>query len=148
VEAKRACVLAGIDFSEGAMSALREARWLARRAGLDLQVLHVAEPGPPWRPDTTDREWLRGVSFDPAMVLVRQGRPWVEIVRHAHEVSAAVIVLGSHGASGFQALTLGSTASRVALRATCPVLFAARLEPRYPSEETAAESIHPLQEHP
>jgi len=53
-------------------------------------------------------------------------------------------VLGSHGASGFQALALGSTASRVALRAPCPVLIAARLEPRYPSEETAAESIHPL----
>jgi len=130
------------------MSALREARWLASRAELELQVLHVTEHGPAWRPDARAREWLRVAAFDPVMVLVRQGRPWVEIVRHAHEVSAAVIVLGSHGASGFQALTLGSTASRVALRAPCPVLFAARIEPLHSTEEAVADSLHPLQEHP
>jgi nucleotide-binding universal stress UspA family protein len=143
VDQSRACVLAGIDFSEGAMSALREGRWLARRAGLDLQVLHVTEHGPAWRPDVPAREWLAAASFDPSMVLVRQGRPWVEIVRHAHEVSAAVIVLGSHGASGFQAMTLGTTASRVALRAPCPVLFAARRDARQTSDETPAATINP-----
>jgi nucleotide-binding universal stress UspA family protein len=68
------------------------------------------------------------------MVAVRHGHAWIEIVRHALEISAAVIVLGSHGASGVQPLSLGSTAYRVALRAPCPVLFVSR----------AAEEQEPL----
>ena len=144
MERSRACVLVGTDFSEGALGALREGRWLAHRAVLDLRVLHVMEPGTPWRPDARAREWLTAVALDPAMVIVRQGRPWVEIVRHAHEASAAIIVLGSHGASGFQAMSLGSTASRVALRASCPVLFVARWREQLPYSQTEAPSLHPL----
>jgi nucleotide-binding universal stress UspA family protein len=147
-ERSRACALVGVDFSEGALGALREGRWLARQAGLELQLVHVTERREPWRPDAPARDWLRVASLDPSMVLVRAGLPWVEIVRHAREVSAAVVVLGSHGASGFQAMTLGSTARRVALGAPCPVLFVARWRERLPSGEVTAPSFHPLQEHP
>jgi nucleotide-binding universal stress UspA family protein len=136
-------VLVGIDFSEGSLGAVREAQWLAHRTGLDLQVLHVTESEDPWRPDAPAQDWLRAVPVDPKALLVRQGQPWVEIVRHAHEVSAAVIVVGSHGASGPQAITLGSTASKVALRSPCPVLFVARRAERRPTDEWAASSFHP-----
>jgi nucleotide-binding universal stress UspA family protein len=137
----------GVDFSEGAMHALHEGLWLARRAGLGLQVLYVTDSGVPWQSDEAASEWLHRASLDPALVLVRHGLPWVEIVRHALEVSTAVIVLGSHGASGFQAMTLGSTASRVALRAPCPTLFVARPRERMPPDEIAIPSLHPFQEH-
>jgi nucleotide-binding universal stress UspA family protein len=147
-ERRRACVLVGIDFSEGAMGALREGRWLAQQAGLELHVVYVTETRAPWRPDATAWGWLRAASLDPSMVLLREGLPWVEIIRHAREVSAAVVVLGSHGASGFQAMTLGSTASRVALGAPCPVLFVARWRESLPSGEVTVPSFHPLQEHP
>jgi hypothetical protein len=70
----------------------------------------------------------------------------VEIVRHAKEVSAAMVVLGSHGAAGFQSMTLGSTASRVALRAPCPVLFVANWREGLPAGETVPTSLHSLEE--
>jgi nucleotide-binding universal stress UspA family protein len=141
---RRGCVVVGTDFSEGAEGALQEGRWLAREARLDLQVLHVAELGTPWQPTGRSRDWLATASLDPAMVIVRPGRPWAEIIRHAQEVSAAVVVLGSHGASGFQAMTLGSTASRVALRAPCPVLLAARRIIGPPADHTAITSPNSL----
>jgi nucleotide-binding universal stress UspA family protein len=140
VEGNRACVLVAIDFSKGALGALHEGRWLAHRAGLDLRVLHVAESGSAWPPDSPAWDWLTTAPIEPGMVAVRQGQPWIEIVRHAHEISAAVIVLGSHGASGIQALSLGSTACRVALRAPCPVLFVARAADEL---EPTSTSTHP-----
>lgn len=143
----RSSVLVGIDFSEGAANAYREGLWLARRAGLGLQVLHVTDKDVRWAPGPEETDWLGKTEIDPTLVLVRQGLPWVEIVRHAIEVRTSVIVLGSHGATGFQAMTLGSTANRVAVRAPCPVLFVARTRERLASDESEVPSPHSLQEY-
>ena len=116
-------MLAAIDFSDGARRALEEARQLARRAGMELHVIHVALPGGTWKPDSKCADWLRSASVSPNSVFVRRGLAWVELVRHANEIAAAMLVLGSHGASGIQGMRLGSTASRVAVSATCPVLL-------------------------
>jgi nucleotide-binding universal stress UspA family protein len=142
VRTRRARVLVAIDFSEGSLGALREARWLADRAELEVRVLHVAEDGTPWTPDVPQLEWLRIAPVEPGMILVRQGRPWVEIVRYAGEISAAFLVLGSHGASGGQTMTLGSTASRVTLRSPCPVLLVSHLT----SSEQPSPSLHTSKE--
>jgi len=115
-------VVVAIDFSEGSLGALREARELGNRAGLELRLIHVAENGTPWTPDAPQWEWMRTAPVEPGMVLVRRGRPWIEIVRYAKEIAAALVVVGSHGASGAQTMALGSTASKVVLRASCPVV--------------------------
>jgi nucleotide-binding universal stress UspA family protein len=115
-------LIAGIDFSDGAMCAVREGRWLASRTGLTLHVLHVTGEGANWQPTRPMWNWLREAAIHPSSLLVRRGLAWVELVRHAKEVSAAMIVIGSHGATGYQSVQLGSTANRVALRAPCPVL--------------------------
>lgn len=141
--ASRACVLVAIDFSEGSLGAVRKGRWLAERAALGLQVLHVTEDGTPWEPSSLERDWLRSAPVDSGSVLVRHGQPWVEIVRHAHEVSAAMVVLGSHGASGAQPMTLGTTASRVALRAPCPVLFVSHRQDLTRADDPSGSSLHP-----
>lgn len=139
---RRARVVVGIDFSDGSLGAVREGRWLAGRAGFEVRLIYVAENGTPWTPDAPDWEWMRVAPVEPGMVLVRQGRPWIEIVRYANEISASLVVLGSHGASGIQSMTLGSTASRVALRAPCPVLFVAHR----PSEELSTSQLYTLKE--
>jgi nucleotide-binding universal stress UspA family protein len=118
-------VLAATDFSIGALNALEQGRWIALRAAMDLQVLHVAAPGVSWQGSDVTTEWLRAASLSPSVLLVRRGLAWVEIVRHAREVSAALIVIGTHGSSGVQTMNLGSTATRVATSAGCPVLFVA-----------------------
>ncbi len=52
----------------------------------------------------------------------RIGVPAYEIVRFADEESVDLIVLGTHGWTGFKHLILGSTAENVVRTARCPVL--------------------------
>lgn len=52
----------------------------------------------------------------------RIGVPAVEIVRFAEEERSELIVMGTHGWTGFRHLILGSTAANVVRTATCPVL--------------------------
>jgi nucleotide-binding universal stress UspA family protein len=60
-----------------------------------------------------------GVQVD---VTVDVGRPEVEILERAKALPADVIVMGTHGASGFERLVLGSVAEKVLRKAPCPVL--------------------------
>lgn len=52
----------------------------------------------------------------------RIGVPAYEIVRYAQENSIQLIVMGTHGWTGFKHLILGSTAENVVRTANCPVL--------------------------
>lgn len=53
---------------------------------------------------------------------VRLGRPFLEIIRYAREINADLMVLGTHGRSGFAHVLLGSVTERVVRKAPCPVL--------------------------
>ncbi len=52
----------------------------------------------------------------------RIGVPANEIVRFAEEASVDLIIMGTHGWTGFKHLVLGSTAENVVRTANCPVL--------------------------
>ena len=52
----------------------------------------------------------------------RVGVPANEIVRFAEQESVGLIVMGTHGWTGFKHLVLGSTAENVVRTAKCPVL--------------------------
>jgi nucleotide-binding universal stress UspA family protein len=52
---------------------------------------------------------------------VREGKPAPEIVAEAEASHAEVIVIGSHGRSGLDALLVGSVTERVLRRAPCHV---------------------------
>ncbi len=54
--------------------------------------------------------------------IVRDGKPFVEIVRTAKEVKADLIVMASHGQSRIAEMLLGSTTERVVQKAPCSVL--------------------------
>jgi nucleotide-binding universal stress UspA family protein len=60
-----------------------------------------------------------GIAVD---VLVDVGSPARRILDRAAELPADVIVMGTHGTSGFQHLMLGSVTERVLRNAACPVL--------------------------
>jgi len=53
---------------------------------------------------------------------IREGTPANEILACAHEISSDLIVIGTHGRSGFERLVLGSVAEKVLRKAACPVL--------------------------
>ncbi len=54
---------------------------------------------------------------------IRQGKPFIEIIRVAKEVDADLIILASHGRSAIAHVLIGSTTEKVARKAPCPVLI-------------------------
>jgi nucleotide-binding universal stress UspA family protein len=66
-------------------------------------------------------ETLRDAAI-PGEVAIISGRATDVIVQYAESVNAGLVVVGTHGRSGFRRLTLGSTAASVIERAPCSVL--------------------------
>jgi nucleotide-binding universal stress UspA family protein len=117
-------VVAGTDFSETAGVALTEARRLSSLLGVRLEVVHVVDGAPAGGASRAAADaWLRSMGVAPDALVVRYGRPWVELARYAAEVLPTLVVVGSHGESGYQPLTIGSTAARLSMQAGCPVVL-------------------------
>lgn len=53
---------------------------------------------------------------------IKEGVTSLEIVKFAEEISADLIVMGTHGRTGFKHLIIGSTAENVVRMSKCPVL--------------------------
>ncbi len=54
--------------------------------------------------------------------MLLRGKPHFEIIRYAKENSIDLIVMASHGLSGWEHALFGSTAERVLRESPCPVL--------------------------
>jgi len=71
----------------------------------------------------------------PALPKLRTGMPRHEIVAELEERGADLVVLGTHGRSGFERLLLGSVAADVARRANTSVLIVPPAEAQEASEK-------------
>jgi nucleotide-binding universal stress UspA family protein len=134
-------ILAAADFSDESLAGVRYAVALAGKSGSAVTLLHVVEPPsrlagmemvPLARTDEevaalaraelatlAERETADGVH---PTACVRIGKPFHEIATAAREQAADLLVIASHGRSGWQRVLLGSTAERVVRHAPCPVL--------------------------
>jgi nucleotide-binding universal stress UspA family protein len=139
-------VLCPTDHSDFSERALRHAIALCRWFGAQLSVLRVIPdvmptPGGPDLPVTAlaspalreEAEADLGRFAQPAIdaaipvrTVLREGEPWREILHEAGALPADLIVMGTHGRSGFEHLLLGSVTEKVLRRATCPVLTVCR----------------------
>jgi nucleotide-binding universal stress UspA family protein len=143
-------ILCPTDFSAFSIQALRHALALARIFHSRLKVVHVmldsipgveaVYGGAPFLPTAEDRrrvdeemrrflEPLREARLDHETE-VREGEPWREIVDAAAEMEADLVVMGTHGRSGFEHLVLGSVAEKLIRRLPCPVLTVSHEEAR------------------
>jgi nucleotide-binding universal stress UspA family protein len=134
-------ILCPVDLSEGSKRALHQAVVLAGWYGATLDVLHVylapmapvgpsEFPGlPPYEPMvdpaalTSQVRAFAAPAFDagiPTIVRVADGNPWKVILKEAE--AADLLVLGTHGRSGFERLLLGSVTEKILHRSTCPVV--------------------------
>jgi universal stress protein A len=136
-------IVVATDFSELSTEAIDTAVAFARQSGALLDLVHVATEAsyavpPPMDmlrlpidlPSVVneassrlateeDRVRARGVACE-GNVLV--GRAENEIVDHAEKTRSDLIILGTHGRSGFGHALLGSVAEKVVQHAHCPVL--------------------------
>jgi nucleotide-binding universal stress UspA family protein len=136
-------ILVPMDFSPSAQKALHYALSFAEQFGATITLLNVVEPAVyptelgyiPVEIDalhktieTSAREKLAQLAqeqIEPrfrANTLVRVGRPYHEIITAARELNVDLIVIATHGYTGFKHVLLGSTAERVVRHAPCPVL--------------------------
>jgi len=132
------------DFSKASAAAFRKAIELAKASRATLDLLHVMPPVAPVlgygyvSPQTYDQlaasgtRWARqemerlvkkaraaGVKTTSTIV---EGVPVDRIVRAARARHADLIVMGTHGRTGFSRFVLGSVASRVVATSPFPVL--------------------------
>ncbi len=148
-------VLCPTDFSTFSERSLRYATLLAKWYGADLTCLFVLagplaplrEAPTPWVPIGTDpsaKERLRerllrfaepaALAGIPVRSTVLEGEPAAVILEEARRVPECLVVLGTHGHSGFENLVLGSVAEKVLRKSPCPVLTV----PREPEEGPVA----------
>jgi nucleotide-binding universal stress UspA family protein len=55
-------------------------------------------------------------------VVIKTGKPFVEINEYAREQDIDMIIMATHGHTGVEHLLFGSTAEKVVRKAPCPVL--------------------------
>jgi nucleotide-binding universal stress UspA family protein len=136
-----AAVLCPVDFSDASRGALRYAAVVANHLKAELTVLTVTDPllteaaemngSVEHLPEAISKELHRfsHKSFEgtvtPASARfdVAVGKPAVEILRHAKERSATLIVMSTHGLTGVRKLFFGSTTERVLRETTVPILL-------------------------
>jgi universal stress protein A len=134
--------LAPTDFSPASKKAFSYALRLAQEQGSKITLLHVLEPESPLtlagRPAAAalskeeladTEESLRaladeaaGAGVAGAKSIVRTGVATYEIIEAAKELHIDLIVIATHGFTGWKHFAIGSTAERVARAAPCPVL--------------------------
>ena len=115
-------VMLATDFSPAADAAAEVARGLATEVKARLHIVHVVPPltDPAYEAERLEREVARlGV---PAEIALLRGRAAAELLAYAREQGIDVIVIGSHGRTGFSHVLLGSVAEQVVRLAPCLVL--------------------------
>jgi nucleotide-binding universal stress UspA family protein len=139
-------ILCPTDFSEFSERALEQAIALAEPRATQITLLHVV---PPFIPPaaampfpvvpTLDAQARRtllkalGRVGEPARAAgieteleVREGSIVGQVVKLAETLPADLVVMGTHGLTGFDRLMLGSVAERVLRRVGCPVITVPR----------------------
>ncbi len=143
-------ILVPTDFSELSGEAAQTAVAFAKVFGASIELVHVFVEPAYILPPPVD---MATFPFDLAQILDRvqngldaerdrvqgsgvtvttttlSGRAAQEIVAHAKKTHADLIVMGTHGRSGFQHALLGSVAERVVHHSPCPVLVVPMRQP-------------------
>lgn len=120
-------ILVGFDFSKGSAYAVDFAIDIANRMQHDLQLVYVKEKDEDEAPIRSEIErrnagvahLLKGIKMD---YVIRQGKVSDELCSQAKEVDAQLIVVGTHGMSGFTKNWIGRNTYRTIAEAHCPVL--------------------------
>ena len=152
-------ILFPTDFSECGNYALSAAASLARTFGASIICLHIIEPMVPTvgysgiteplpiaditdqleesaereLPRIAESEECAGLEIEQLIV---HGEAAAEIVRVARDHNVDLIVISSHGRTGWGRILFGSTAEAVVRHASCPVLV---VKPTQEEQEGASK---------
>jgi nucleotide-binding universal stress UspA family protein len=133
-------ILVPVDFSKDSMNALEHAIYFANKMNSSIRVIHVRkdknydepfvlkEKDKSYKKTTEDfceeiiqeykPKYTASGEFD---FVIREGKIYKGITDQAEKDKSLMIVMGTHGISGFEEFWLGSNAYRVVSKAFCPV---------------------------
>lgn len=133
-------ILVPVDFSEPSSRALRSAARFAQHFGGELTLLHIVQKSsvapfpevPPYL-DYVEEDFenaeraLQTLAAQQTLkssavhTVVRTGLAAHEIVEAARDLDSDLIVIATHGYTGWKHFCIGSTTERVVRTAPCPV---------------------------
>lgn len=136
-------VLVPIDFSDYSKSSLRYAVNFAKQFNSVIYLIYVVEPVI-YPPDfsmgqiaipSVNAEWDERAKEElerlakteipegvKVKTILKNGKPFLEIIETAKEEDIDLIIIATHGHSGVEHILFGSTAEKVVRKAPCPVL--------------------------
>jgi nucleotide-binding universal stress UspA family protein len=140
-------IVTATDFSAPSRHAAQRAALLARSSGATLTLMHTVGGSAlddlrRWLADDSQAagaieadarqrlqelaaELAAGTASRPTHLSI--GHPVEQVIRHADEVDAGLLVTGTRGAGFFRGVVVGSTAERIAKRSSRPVLMVRQL---------------------
>ncbi len=140
-------IVVGIDLdpeghaTPGSLLALSQARWIARRFGAELTLIHSRASDERWNPKANHYE-LGGSLGDPeaclrqvlsqagskagedastGVLVVSEEKAWLAITRHALREKSDLVVLGKRSESGADGPLLGSVSAKLLRNCPCAV---------------------------
>jgi nucleotide-binding universal stress UspA family protein len=131
-------ILVGIDFLDSSINALEHAVSIANVANCDVRMIWVNRPEynkevflyePEKLPKVVEEKFrellekyqplLRNGKLD---FVISEGKVYKQIVQEAEDFGADLIIVGTHGSSGFEEFWIGSNANKVVSATELPVI--------------------------
>ncbi len=131
-------ILVGIDFLDSSLNALEHAVSIASMGKTDILMVWVNRPEynkevflyePEKLPDVVDEKFQELITkYQPLLengtisYTIKKGKVYKQIVKEAKAINAEMIVVGTHGSSGFEKFWIGSNANKIVSATDLPVI--------------------------
>lgn len=131
-------IVVAIDFSDCSVNAFLHALSIAQHCGTSIVLVWVEKTNAekekfsaaPLTPSGGPQKALEGMvaKYQPELpngeiaFSIRRGKIYKEVTAEARSISAMLVVVGTHGASGYEEFWMGSNANKIVAASQCPVL--------------------------
>lgn len=115
-------ILVPFDASPSAIVALKTAVELSQKFNSKLTAVYVKKSASDTKVDAIKASLEEHKMAKDIVLLTPTGKMFKEVVKTVEEVEADVVVMGSHGVSGFEEFWIGSNAFRVVSSSPVPVI--------------------------
>ena len=132
-------IVVGVDFSNSSHNAMRHATSLALKTGAEIHLVWVKTPGVSnnvtedkgdnyiHKVQTSLDEWKNECKMEAPNIevntVILEGKVHTEILKYATNLSIPMVVMGTHGTSGFEEGYIGNNANRLIKDAKVPILI-------------------------
>jgi nucleotide-binding universal stress UspA family protein len=132
-------IIVGIDFSNSSLNAMRHAVSIALKTGADLHLVWVKTPGVAHnvtedggqnyiqKVQASLEEWRNMCKMESpdteVNTVILEGKVHLEMTKYAANQPQSIIVMGTHGTSGFEEGYIGNNVYRLIKDTTVPILI-------------------------